>query len=494
MNANWNPDNRRLNVNANDPGNANSNLGVRLSRSFLIASHVFYPAAKHSSDFLQVFLRFEVVFLVDETAIKSQAEKQFQDFCLGAGFQEKRLFEVFRLAVSGCDKLNGFQKRIFQFFPDAILFVFGKSGNRLVSIFVKFIQAFDNRDFNLFKILILFHMDNVYDELISPENLFASWRAYAQGKSKKKDVIEFERHLEDNIFLLCQELRDGNYCHSKYHYFRISDPKKRDIYKSEVRDRIVHHAVYSYLCKVYEPVFIEYSFSSRIGKGSHRAVATLKGLADKIQKSGEKCVAMKCDIKKYFENIDHAILLNILKNKISDQKMLNLLEIIVRSFNAQSGKGIPLGNITSQIFANIYLNELDKFAARYLRPMGYVRYNDDFIILENNRDKLFEKTEKAKIFLKDILKLELPEEKTIFRKFKWGIDFCGCVVLPNAILLRNKTKGRMFENMFTVARKLQHQKISPSDARKIFDSYFGLLSHCNAHNLRMKIRSKYFLV
>ena len=299
----------------------------------------------------------------------------------------------------------------------------------------------------MFKILILFHMNNVYDKLISPDSIFASWRAYAKGKGKKKDVMEFERHLEDNVFSLCQELKEGNYCHSKYHYFRISDPKKRDIYKSEVRDRIVHQAIYSYLCKIYEPAFIEYSFSSRKGKGSHRAVAALKSLADKIQKDRGICFAMKCDVRKYFENIDHAVLLDILRNKISDKKVLNLLEIIIRSFNTESGKGIPLGNITSQVFANIYLNELDRFAVCNLKPLGYVRYNDDFIILENNQNKVFEKTGKAKIFLKDTLKLQLPEEKTIFRKFRWGIDFCGCVILPNAVILRQKTKRRALKNM-----------------------------------------------
>ena len=139
MNANWNPDNRQLNVNANDPGNANSNLGVRLSRSFLIASHIFYPATEHSAYFLQIFLHFEVLVLTDETTIKSQAEKQLQDLYLGAGFQEKWLLKVFGMAVSGCDKFNGFQNCGFQFFSDAILFVLGASGDRLMSMFIKFV-------------------------------------------------------------------------------------------------------------------------------------------------------------------------------------------------------------------------------------------------------------------------------------------------------------------------------------------------------------------
>jgi len=283
-------------------------------------------------------------------------------------------------------------------------------------------------------------------------------------------------------------LKEENYRHSRYHYFRISDPKKRDIYKAEVRDRVVHHAVYSCLCKVYEPVFIEYSFSSRKGKGSHRAVAALKSLADRIQGDGRKCAAMKCDVRKYFENIDHAILLDILRNKISDKKMLKLLEIIIRSFNAESGKGIPLGNITSQIFANIYLNELDNFVICDLKPMGYVRYNDDFILLENDRGKVFEKTEKTRIFLKNILKLDLPEEKTIFRKFRWGIDFCGCVILPNAVILRQKTKRRVLKNTLSLSQKFSRRIISPKNFWQVADSYFGLLKHCRTYDLKRKLR------
>lgn len=150
-----------------------------------------------------------------------------------------------------------------------------------------------------------------------------------------------------------------------------------------------------------------------------------------------------------------------------------------------------MGNITSQVFANIYLNELDKFATGDLGLEHYVRYNDDFIVLKNNKEKLFTDIEKIRIFLKEKLSLELPKEKRIFRKLNWGIDFCGCVVLPNGILLRNKTKGRMFEKIKAISRKLRAEKISLSDARNIFDSYFGLLSHCKAHNLRNKIRNRY---
>ena len=198
---------------------------------------------------------------------------------------------------------------------------------------------------------------------------------------------------------------------------------------------------------------------------------------------------MKCDIRKYFENINHQILLEILQNKIQDDKVINLLKIIIESFNKDVGKSVPLGNITSQIFANIYLDKLDKFVLEELKIKNYVRYNDDFIVLDENEQKLFADIKKIKTFLKDKLLLDLPKEKITFHKLNWGIDFCGCIVLPNAVLIRNRTKRRMFEKLDLSFKKLNAEKISLNDLKKVLDSYFGLLSHINSYNLKMKVKN-----
>ncbi|MEI8104169.1 MAG: reverse transcriptase/maturase family protein [Candidatus Moraniibacteriota bacterium] len=331
-----------------------------------------------------------------------------------------------------------------------------------------------------------------YDELICVENLLDSWWSYRRGKNRKKDVMEFERHLEDNIFLLCDELKTGNYSHGRYSYFRISDPKKRDIYKATVRDRVIHQALYTYLCSIYEPLFIKNSFSSRKGKGTHRAVATLQKQIYLIRRYRKRCWAIKCDIRKYFENINHEILLDLLRKEIRDEKIFALLEGIVRSFHTDTGTGVPLGNITSQVFANVYLNELDRFVENDLvLKSQYVRYNDDFVILGNDEEKLFEQVRAIRKFLHERLVLELPLRKTVFRKLKWGIDFCGSIIVSNGILLRDKSKKRMFRAIKSTENKLDLGKISPSDFRKILDSYFGLLSHCKAYGLKCEIRSVY---
>ncbi|MEI6378566.1 MAG: reverse transcriptase domain-containing protein [Candidatus Falkowbacteria bacterium] len=333
-----------------------------------------------------------------------------------------------------------------------------------------------------------------FDELISLENLLQSWRVYKAGKSAKMEVMEFERHLEDNLFDLHYDLREGNYRHGGYEYFRISDPKKRDIYKASVRDRVLHQAIYVYLCKVYEPIFVSMSFSSRKKKGVHKAVSCLQKTANNLQRGRQNCLAMKCDIRKYFDSINHRILLEILTEEIVDKKVLRLLMMIIESFRPKDGKGVPLGNITSQIFANVYLNELDVFVLNRLGLKDYVRYNDDFIIMAHDKESLFTDTAKIREFVRDKLMLDLPENKTIFRKLVWGIDFCGSIVLPNAIMLRNKTKGRMFDNLDRKLERLRMGQRSNSDFQKVADSYFGLLSHAKSYNLRMKIKNRYIYV
>lgn len=288
-----------------------------------------------------------------------------------------------------------------------------------------------------------------------------------------------------------RDLCGGNYCHQAYEFFRISDPKKRDIHKADIRDRIVHQLIYDYLSKLFEPIFIEHSYSSRIGKGSHRAVKQLKIFSQDIaNRNFGRCYAAKCDVKKYFENIDHNILFKILCKNIYDEKIRKILREVIGSFHCKSGKGIPLGNITSQIFANIYLNELDQFIVKKLKIRHYARYNDDFVILDYNKERLVEYAGKAKAFVENKLLLKIPKEKISFRKLKWGIDFCGYIILPNAVLLRRKTKRRMLKNIFHIAEKYKKGEIATQDFAKIFNSYCGLLEHCNSYNLKNKLLSE----
>ncbi len=316
--------------------------------------------------------------------------------------------------------------------------------------------------------MIIVHKD--FNELFKLDNLLNSWRIFRRGKTKKTDVQSFERHLEDNLFDLHEELQSDKYKHRAYKFFRVFDSKRRDIHVAEIRDRIIHRLIYDYLVGIYEPLFIANSYSSRVNKGSHLAIQTFRYFTKIVlaENSG-RCFVLKCDIKKYFNSINPDILFLLLKKQIKDKKILKIAEEIIYSFKA----GVPLGNVTSQIFANIYLHDFDLYIKNTLKIRFYIRYNDDFVILDNNSEQLSLFLSKIKAYLKENCLLEIPEHKASIRKLQWGIDFLGYTILPQAILLRNKTKAKMFANA-------SEENVS---------SYLGLLKHCNSFNLRQKLKS-----
>jgi retron-type reverse transcriptase len=313
---------------------------------------------------------------------------------------------------------------------------------------------------------------NNYADLITLENLFLSWREFKKGKTKRKDVLEFEFNLEDNIFQLYQELRDKTYKHSKYTSFYIQDPKLRHIHKAGIKDRIVHHLVAKYLNNIYDKTFIHNSYSCRLAKGTHKAVNRLKQFSLKQSKNNKiNFYCLKCDIKKFFDSVNHNILIEILRQRIKDKNILWLLIEIIDSFCKAKNKGIPLGNLTSQYFANIYLNELDEFVKHSLGIKYYLRYTDDFVVLDKNREFLENIINPINNFLKNELKLSFHPDKIIIRKYNQGIDFLGYVTLPYYRVLRTKTRKRMFK------------KINQNNLQ----SYLGVLSHCNGYKLRKKL-------
>ncbi len=177
---------------------------------------------------------------------------------------------------------------------------------------------------------------NIFEEIISVESLFKAWYKFKRGKMKKKDVQEFNLNLEKHIFELHRDILSGKYKHGKYYGFYIQDPKLRHIHKAEVRDRIVHQTVYTFLTEIFEQVFIKHSYSCRINKGTHRAVNALEKMTRKITKNyTAKCYILKCDIKKFFNSVDHKILLEIIGRKIKDKRLMALLEKIIFGFRRE---------------------------------------------------------------------------------------------------------------------------------------------------------------
>jgi len=327
-----------------------------------------------------------------------------------------------------------------------------------------------------------------YEEIISLENLFLAWKEFKKGKIKKIDVWKFSLFLEQNVSKLHEELKSRKYNHSPYISFYINDPKLRHIHKACVRDRVLHHAIFRILYSLFDKSFIFDSYSCRINKGTHKAIDRLNHFARKENQNNTKTIyLLKLDIKKFFDSVDHNILLFLIKKKIKDKNTIWLIKTIIDSFSTNYGRGIPLGNITSQLFANIYLNKLDYFIKYNLRIKYYIRYCDDFVMINKDKEYLESIIPIINNFLRKELKLSLHPNKIIIKKYHQGIDFLGYVSFPEYRLLRTKTKIRMFKKIKRKKRELSKGLISESSFNQTLQSYLGVLKHCNGYELEKKI-------
>ncbi|OHA95896.1 MAG: hypothetical protein A3C62_01905 [Candidatus Zambryskibacteria bacterium RIFCSPHIGHO2_02_FULL_39_16] len=322
---------------------------------------------------------------------------------------------------------------------------------------------------------------NFYIKIISLENLFTAWEEFIKGKRKRKDIAEFSEDLSSNVYSLHLDLLNKTYWHDGYHAFNISDPKPRNIHKATVRDRLLHHAVYRVLYPYFDKKFIHDSYSCRLNKGTHRAMERFKHFSQKVSRNNTKqCWILKCDIKKFFASIDHNLLRYIVMNYIDDKDTNWLISKIVTSFHsAKSGKGLPLGNLTSQLLVNIYMNEFDQYIKHNLKVKYYIRYADDFVITMIYRSELENLLPELRNFLKERLKLSLHPDKVFIKTLASGIDFLGWVHFPDHRVLRTTTKRRMVKNL------------SKNYSQETIALYHGLLKHGNTYKLREKIRNLY---
>lgn len=320
-----------------------------------------------------------------------------------------------------------------------------------------------------------------YSSIISKENIFSAWKEFQKGKMKKKDVLEFSQNLEKNLFSLHYSLKNNSYNHDKYKKFIISDPKRRIINKATVKDRITHHSIVRQIESFYDKKFIQNSFSSRKNKGLHKGVKTLNKQILKISKNNTKNIYyLKCDINKFFDSVNHQILFNILERDIKDIYTLRLIEIIINSFHVNYKTALPLGNYTSQIFSNIYLNELDQYIKRITKIENYFRYCDDFIILNSSKSELYKILNKINYFLNNSLSLKLHKNKIYINKVSKGVDFLGYVIFPNYRILRTKTKKRIMKKF----------RLNPNS--ESLASYVGMTKHANCNDIRRELNKIYF--
>lgn len=291
-----------------------------------------------------------------------------------------------------------------------------------------------------------------------------------------------------NIIGLHKDLTDRVYKHSAYEAFKINDPKPRDIHKACVKDRLLHRALYRKLYPFFDKTFISDSYSCRLRKGTHKAINRFRTFARKESRNYTKTIwVLKCDVRKFFASIDQNILKNIIREYITDKDILELIDGIIASFSSvEIGVGLPLGNITSQLLVNIYMNKFDQFVKHIIKAKYYIRYADDFVIFSRNKEWLENVIRRIKNFLWYELKLQLHPNKVSICTVASGADYLGWINYPDYRILRTVTKKRMFRRINEMEGKIE-----------VVQSYLGMISHGNSKKLCNKINvisSKFLLL
>ena len=324
-------------------------------------------------------------------------------------------------------------------------------------------------------------------------NLWQAWKDAARGKRSNPNVASFEYDLEHNLLTLQRELETQTWQPGAYYSFYILDPKRRLISAAPFRDRVVHHALCNIIEPLFERTFIGDSYANRVGKGTHRALDRAQGFARRYP------YVLQCDVRQFFPSIDHAILRSILARKIGDERTLWLCEQILQSgedlltdeydmvwfpgddlLAATRPRGLPIGNLTSQFWGNVYLNELDQFVKRELRVRAYLRYVDDFLLFAEDKRTLWAWRRAILDFL-PTLRLTLHEGSSTVYPVRTGIPFLGWRVYPDHRRLRRKN-GVAFQRRYRRLRRAYAR--GEISAEKVRQSVQGWIAHVQQSTIK----------
>lgn len=356
-------------------------------------------------------------------------------------------------------------------------------------------------------------LDNVYDDMCRFDDLLISYREARKGKRYKRQILAFADNLEDEIQALEDELIELVYQMGPYNMFYVHEPKLRLVMSIQFRDRIVQWSIYRRLYPFYDKLFIEDSYACRKDKGSHAAADKLQYWLRQVSRRelatpGVKYYYLKLDVSKYFYRINHAILIDILMVRIKDERLMRLLEQIINSDNQKFGLpagyspeqcdydewlydvGMPIGNITSQMFANIYLNELDWFCKHVLGIEYYIRYMDDVIILSGSKETLHLWQSEIDAFLNDALQLQL-NNKTAIRPITLGVEFVGYRMWATHRKLKKSTARKIIRKVRVMCYQLSICEMTREAFDRRVASYKGILEHCDSYGLRNKLNEIY---
>lgn len=325
----------------------------------------------------------------------------------------------------------------------------------------------------------------LFDKQLTYEKLEEAHKLSQKGKTTKKDVILFNLKKEEYIQWLYNELKNGTYIHGGYRIFYIKRPKERKIQVSRYIDRIVHRwVVDNFLKEYFMKSFINTSYACIKGKGMHNAVLDVQKTMKHCSRAWKTYYILKMDVAKFFQNVDRKILIEILKRKIQDQKLQNLIEKII--YSDSNEKGLPIGNYTSQTFANIYLNEVDQFVKHKLKCKYYFRYMDDSIIFCQNKEQAVNTLNQIRKYLKGNLKLELNSKTQIIKSTR-GVNFCGYKINENRIKIRDRGKKSLKAKLIKLTNDIKANKISTTEAYKYITGHIGYIKMANVKNLTSKL-------
>ncbi|OUQ68224.1 hypothetical protein B5E53_07080 [Eubacterium sp. An11] len=351
---------------------------------------------------------------------------------------------------------------------------------------------------------------NLFDQIFSDENLYGAIQDASRGRRYHKDVLAAQFDCWNIIRRIQQDVYSGHYTVDRYYIFYVYEPKKRMIMSITFYHRIVQWAIYRVLNPLLVKGYIRDSYGCVPGKGALSAMERLKYWVNLTNNKPEKWYYLKLDISKYFYRISHEVLKKIIAKKIKDRRLLNVLYSIIdckhTPFGLPPGKspgevpveerlydtGMPIGNLLSQVFANIYLDALDQYCKRTLRIHFYIRYMDDVIILSDSKAQLHEWKSLINDFLERKLRLSL-NQKTCIRPVSQGIEFVGYRIWPHYVTIRKSTTLQMRRNLRRRQEEYRRGKISMKEAFTTLECYLGMLKHCDCKMFRKRLIEDFVL-
>ncbi|MBI4017073.1 MAG: group II intron reverse transcriptase domain-containing protein [Candidatus Aenigmarchaeota archaeon] len=343
--------------------------------------------------------------------------------------------------------------------------------------------------------------NHLWKNICTFESLEHAYEQAKQGKLGNPCMIEFNKHWQLHLCNLLKELRTQTYKPRALRKFVLRDPKTRVICVSEFRDRIIHHALVNILKPIFEPLFIYDSYASRAGKGTLPAIQRFDEFKRKVTQNGKQvagaqnknfvqCFVFKADIRHYFETVDHAVLLGIIKKRVKDEYVLWLVQRVLKNYDSGTpGKGMPLGNWTSQFFANVYLNELDQFVKHTLRAKYYIRYVDDFVILHRSKKALQEHERKITEFIKT-LKIKLHPTKCKIIPLGRGVSFLGFRIFYQYKLVRTRNFKKIRARLDALLADYKCGIISAWDVLEVLQGWNAYALHGNTYKLRERFQQQ----